>query len=47
VHGRERGGSSNVVDEVSVEIAGCRPLISPHFNLTVELPLKVIVRGYS
>jgi len=22
-------------------------LISPHFNLTVELPLKAIVRGYS
>jgi dolichol-phosphate mannosyltransferase len=28
-------------------IDGCRPLISPHFNLTVELPLKTIVRGYS
>jgi dolichol-phosphate mannosyltransferase len=28
-------------------IAGCRPLIAPHFNLTVELPLKAIVRGYS
>jgi len=28
-------------------IHGCRPLISPHFNLTVELPLKAIVRGYS
>ena len=28
-------------------IAGCRPLISPHFNTTVELPLKAIVRGYS
>jgi dolichol-phosphate mannosyltransferase len=27
-------------------IDGCRPLISPHFNLTVELPLKSIVRGY-
>jgi dolichol-phosphate mannosyltransferase len=27
-------------------IEGCRPLISPHFNLTVELPLKAIVRGY-
>src|ERR1051325_1471704 len=26
---------------------GCRPLISPHFNLTVEIPLKAIVRGYS
>jgi len=28
-------------------IRGCRPLISPHFNLTVEIPLKAIVRGYS
>lgn len=28
-------------------LEGCRPLISPHFNLTVELPLKAIVRGYS
>jgi dolichol-phosphate mannosyltransferase len=28
-------------------IEGCRPIISPHFNLTVELPLKSIVRGYS
>jgi len=28
-------------------IDGCRPIISPHFNLTVELPLKSIVRGYS
>lgn len=28
-------------------IDGCRPLIAPHFNLTVELPLKSIVRGYS
>jgi dolichol-phosphate mannosyltransferase len=27
-------------------VAGCRPLIAPHFNLTVELPLKAIVRGY-
>lgn len=26
---------------------GCRPILSPHFNLTVELPLKAIVRGYS
>ena len=23
------------------------PLLSPHFNLTVEMPLKAIVRGYS
>jgi dolichol-phosphate mannosyltransferase len=28
-------------------IDGCRPLMAPHFNLTVELPLKAIVRGYS
>ncbi len=26
---------------------GCRPFLSPHFNLTVELPLKTIIRGYS
>lgn len=28
-------------------IDGCRPLLAPHFNLTVELPLKTIVRKYS
>ncbi len=28
-------------------IDGCRPLLSPHFNLTVELPLKTMVRGYT
>lgn len=28
-------------------IDGCRPLMAPHFNLTVEIPLKAIVRGYS
>jgi len=28
-------------------IDGCRPFIAPHFNLTVELPLKAIVRGYT
>jgi dolichol-phosphate mannosyltransferase len=28
-------------------IDGIQPLISPHFNLTVEMPLKAIVRGYS
>lgn len=28
-------------------IQGCRPLIAPHFNITVELPLKAIVRGFS
>jgi len=26
---------------------GCRPFLSPHFNLTVELPLKAIVRGFT
>jgi len=24
----------------------CRPFLSPHFNLTVELPLKSFIRGY-
>jgi dolichol-phosphate mannosyltransferase len=28
-------------------IKGCRPFLSPHFNLTVEIPLKAIVRGYT
>ena len=28
-------------------IEGLKPLLSPHFNLTLELPLKAIVRGYS
>jgi len=27
-------------------IAGVQPLLAKHFNLTVELPLKAIVRGY-
>jgi dolichol-phosphate mannosyltransferase len=27
-------------------IEGLQPLISPHFNLTVEMPLKAIARGY-
>jgi dolichol-phosphate mannosyltransferase len=27
-------------------IAGVQPLLSQHFNLTVELPLKCIIRGY-
>jgi dolichol-phosphate mannosyltransferase len=31
---------ANVID-------GCRPLLAAHFNLTVELPLKAIVRGFS
>ncbi len=26
---------------------GLQPYMSPHFNLTVELPLKTIIRGYS
>ena len=28
-------------------IDGIRPLVSCHFNLTVEMPLKAIVRGYT
>jgi dolichol-phosphate mannosyltransferase len=28
-------------------IQGIKPFLSPHFNLTLELPLKAIVRGYS
>jgi dolichol-phosphate mannosyltransferase len=28
-------------------IDGLKPFLSPHFNLTLELPLKSIVRGYS
>jgi dolichol-phosphate mannosyltransferase len=28
-------------------IEGMQPLIAPHFNLTVEMPLKAIIRGYS
>jgi len=28
-------------------IEGCQPILSPHFNITVELPLKAIVRGYT
>ncbi len=31
---------ANVID-------GLKPFLSNHFNLTVELPLKAIVRGYS
>ena len=30
-----------------VVIDGCRPFLAPHFNLTVEIPLKAIVRGYT
>lgn len=28
-------------------IDGIKPLLSPHFNLTIELPLKAIIRGFS
>jgi dolichol-phosphate mannosyltransferase len=30
-----------------IAIDGCRPFLAAHFNLTVELPLKTIIRGYS
>lgn len=28
-------------------IEGIKPFLSPHFNLTLEVPLKAIVRGYT
>jgi dolichol-phosphate mannosyltransferase len=28
-------------------IQGAKPFLSPHFNLTLEIPLKTIVRGYN
>ena len=28
-------------------IEGVKPFLSPHFNLTIELPLKAIIRGFS
>jgi dolichol-phosphate mannosyltransferase len=28
-------------------INGIKPFLAPHFNLTIELPLKAMVRGYS
>lgn len=28
-------------------IDGIQPIMSPHFNLTIELPLKAIIRGYT
>ncbi len=28
-------------------IQGVQPLLSPHFNLTIEIPLKAIIRGYT
>lgn len=35
-----KGYRRNVID-------GCRPFVSPHFNLTIEMPLKAITRGYT
>jgi len=31
----------------SETLEGLKPFLSPHFNLTVELPLKAIIRGYT
>lgn len=28
-------------------IEGVKPILAPHFNLTIELPLKAIIRGFS
>jgi dolichol-phosphate mannosyltransferase len=28
-------------------IAGVQPILSPHFNITVELPLKALTRGFT
>ena len=28
-------------------VDGIRPILSPHFNITVELPLKAIIRGHN
>ncbi len=28
-------------------LEGCQPWLSAHFNITVEIPLKAIIRGYS
>jgi dolichol-phosphate mannosyltransferase len=28
-------------------IEGCQPYLAPHFNLTIEIPLKTVVRGFS
>jgi hypothetical protein len=30
-----------------IVIDGIRPILSPHFNITFEIPLKAIVRGFS
>ncbi len=34
-------------DDCRGVIEGCMPILSSHFNITVELSLKAIVRGYS
>ena len=28
-------------------VEGCKPFLAPHFNFTIELPLKSVVRGFS
>jgi dolichol-phosphate mannosyltransferase len=28
-------------------IEGLKPFLAPHFNFTIELPLKVVIRGYT
>jgi dolichol-phosphate mannosyltransferase len=28
-------------------VSGCRPLLAEHFDLTIELPLKAVVRGWN
>ena len=41
------GDVSNAFKSYSREtINGIKPLLSHHFNITVELPLKAIIRGY-
>jgi hypothetical protein len=39
--------TTNASKHIAGKSEGCRPLISPHFNITVELSLKAIVPGYS
>jgi dolichol-phosphate mannosyltransferase len=39
--------TTNAFKAYRKEVIECiRPIVSPHFNITVELPLKAIVRGY-
>jgi hypothetical protein len=42
------GGLSSIYPKLKLRsaTAGVQPLLSHHFNLTVELPLKCIIRGY-